>query len=343
MELKISVIIPVYNRASLLKQAIDSIMNQSFGFENIELIIVDNNSTDDTKGTIENYAKKYENIHPIFREKNSGSPNIPRNNGIDAAQGKYIMFLDSDDVYQPELCEKLYKAAEEYGANFAECWVRDSNFYNEENNPSENTVVVHDHEKKDFSIINTLLWNKLYYKNFLNEHNIRFPKDISNEDLYFAALCYLNTDTWLEVKYVGYIHQDDSTHLAASKKFHVGIYKGTKLTYDILKSKNSYLSQFSLKLMPDLALEFLRHDFTVNERKQILKCNWELFKSYDSYDSLSIPMRIFMKTFSSNIKIAILLSKLYNFLKIESLIKNKYIRHHIVARALGLGNYNWGE
>ena len=66
MNYKISVIIPCYNAESTLKLCIDSVINQSFGFENIELILYDDASTDSTKKIIENYAKQYDNIVPIY-------------------------------------------------------------------------------------------------------------------------------------------------------------------------------------------------------------------------------------------------------------------------------------
>ena len=69
---KISVIIPVYNAEGTLKKTIDSVITQTFGFENIELIIVDDKSSDNSKIIINEYSKKFNNIKPIFLEKNSG-------------------------------------------------------------------------------------------------------------------------------------------------------------------------------------------------------------------------------------------------------------------------------
>lgn len=90
MSYKISVIVPVYNAENELSSAIDSIINQSIGFDNIELILVDDASLDNSKNIMVQYAKEYSNIKPIFLEKNSGYPGKPRNIGIKSVNVDYI-------------------------------------------------------------------------------------------------------------------------------------------------------------------------------------------------------------------------------------------------------------
>ena len=99
MTFKISVVMPVYNAEKELNAAIDSIINQSLGFENIELIIVDDCSTDNSRNIISDYANEYDNIVPVFLDENSGLPGKPRSLGIKYASADYISFLDSDDEY----------------------------------------------------------------------------------------------------------------------------------------------------------------------------------------------------------------------------------------------------
>ena len=99
---------PVYNAGKYLRNALESVVNQSIGFENIELILVDDKSADNSRNIIEEYSNIYYNIKPIFLEENSGCPGIPRNVGIENATSDCIMFIDSDDEYFPEICDKLY-------------------------------------------------------------------------------------------------------------------------------------------------------------------------------------------------------------------------------------------
>ena len=106
----VSVIIPTYNGGGVLKNAIDSIINQTIGFENIELIIVDDASTDaNTKELLLEYQSTYpDNIKCIFLEENSEHPGKPRNIGIDHANSDYIIFSDHDDEYLENAFETLY-------------------------------------------------------------------------------------------------------------------------------------------------------------------------------------------------------------------------------------------
>ena len=95
---KISVIVPVFNVENKIMNAFNSILNQTIGFENLEVIFVDDNSTDDSKNIIKSLENKYDNVKSIFLSKNSGYAGKPRNIGIKNATANYLMFLDPDDL-----------------------------------------------------------------------------------------------------------------------------------------------------------------------------------------------------------------------------------------------------
>jgi len=104
----VSVIIPTYKRIDLLKKSVDSVLNQTY--KNIEIIVVDDNEPssyyrNETSLILNNYIKTYENIKYIQLEKNSGGC-IARNTGLQEAAGKYVNFLDDDDIFYPEKIEK---------------------------------------------------------------------------------------------------------------------------------------------------------------------------------------------------------------------------------------------
>ena len=107
-EYKISIIIPVYNVETEIHKTIESILNQSIGFENLQVIMVDNCSSDNSREIIDEYANKYDNFISIHHQVGSGSAGKPRNTGLSHATGDYVMFLDSDDSYTPKACETLY-------------------------------------------------------------------------------------------------------------------------------------------------------------------------------------------------------------------------------------------
>lgn len=119
MEDKISIILPIFNVGDHLRGGIDSLINQSIGNENLEIIMVNDCSTDGSGEIIDEYADKYDCCIAIHHEKNSGAAFTPRNTGIEACTGDYIMFLDPDDRYTPDSCETLYKAVKDNNADMA--------------------------------------------------------------------------------------------------------------------------------------------------------------------------------------------------------------------------------
>lgn len=112
MSYKISVIMPVYNVEQYVSDAITSIINQTIGFENIQLIIVNDGSTDNSDWCCRKYAMTYDNITYISQE-NAGV-SAARNNGLKYATGKYVTFLDSDDMWKEDAFEKVYNFFEKY-------------------------------------------------------------------------------------------------------------------------------------------------------------------------------------------------------------------------------------
>ncbi len=106
---KISIILPIFNQEKYLEAAVESVINQTMDFKDIELILVDDKSTDSTAKIIKKYSDKYPNIKPIFLDKNSGGAGIPKNIGIENATAPYILFFDPDDILLDDICEVLYQ------------------------------------------------------------------------------------------------------------------------------------------------------------------------------------------------------------------------------------------
>ena len=116
---KISIILPIFNVGDHLRGGIDSLINQTIGNENLEIIMVNDCSTDGSDKVIDEYAEKYDCCVAIHHETNSGGAHTPRNTGIEAATGDYIMFLDPDDRYTPDACETLYNTIKKYDVDMA--------------------------------------------------------------------------------------------------------------------------------------------------------------------------------------------------------------------------------
>ena len=119
MKDKISIILPIFNVGDHLRGGIDSLVNQTIGNENLEIIMVNDCSTDGSDKIIDEYDEKYECCKAIHHEKNSSAAYTPRNTGIDACTGDYIMFLDPDDRYTLDAVETLYNTVKANDAQMA--------------------------------------------------------------------------------------------------------------------------------------------------------------------------------------------------------------------------------
>lgn len=116
----VSVIIPLYNAEKYIGECLESILAQTF--QNFEVIVIDDYSTDSSVEIVENYAEKFGARLRLFHmKKNSGSGALPRNKGITLSRGEYIFFLDSDDMMTKTALEEVYTLAENYAPDVIYC------------------------------------------------------------------------------------------------------------------------------------------------------------------------------------------------------------------------------
>lgn len=234
----ISVIMPIYNAELYLKRAIDSVINQSIGFENIELILIDDNSSDSSKDIIVDFSKKYDNIKSFFLNNNNGFPGRARNVGIKNATSKYIMFLDSDDEYEQEFCEKAYDVMEEYDVDVAlvNFTILNKNSINIDRNYFLRTTSDIECEKDGLKLIkldklrniaSTNLWSKIFKKSIIKENNITFVEDKLNEDSLFLYNYYYYADNLILIDYYGYKHYRHGGNVS---------YYSSKVTHEFIMS-----------------------------------------------------------------------------------------------------------
>ena len=118
MSVKVSVILAVYNVEKYIKQTLDSVVNQTF--KDIEIIVVDNKSTDKTLEIVNEYAKKDERF-VIYKNTENLKQGIARNFGVQMARGEYIFFIDGDDYMDLTCIEKMYNKITETGADITLC------------------------------------------------------------------------------------------------------------------------------------------------------------------------------------------------------------------------------
>lgn len=179
---KVSIIVPVYNVERYLNQCMDSLVNQTL--DDIEIIVINDGSTDKSLKILKSYEKKYPDKVKIIEQKNSGI-SVARNNGIKLASGKYIGFVDSDDYVELDMFEKLYDKIKKSNSDIVVCNYKK---YYEDLNEFEYVDVIKNIKGNnlysDISIINNIdyaPWNKLFRRELFD--NIKFPKNVKYEDL----------------------------------------------------------------------------------------------------------------------------------------------------------------
>ena len=206
MSPKISVIIPVYNTERYLSRCLDSLIHQTFS--DIEIICVDDGSTDGSWDILQKYAKNDKRI-VLIRQKNSGI-GAARNKAIPLAHGKYITFVDSDDFLVENALEKMYQVAEKNSAQVVQC---NYQFYHEKEGrlePFDYAKYIWDiyqydlnkegyYCKENFSFerlsnFGWAAWGHLYLTSFLRKNNIHFSETALGEDHLFTKSCFFLAD-----------------------------------------------------------------------------------------------------------------------------------------------------
>lgn len=190
---KISVIIPVYNTSQYLRRCMDSVVQQSL--KEIEIICVDDGSTDESRQILLEYHKADERVTVISQE-NAGA-GAARNKGMQYATGKYISFLDSDDFFEETMLEKAYELAEQDEADFVvyksdQYYTKDDEFFfakeivDVEHIPPYQPFDYRQLSTNVFKVFVGWTWDKLYLKSFIDENGLTFQHVKSSDDLYFV-------------------------------------------------------------------------------------------------------------------------------------------------------------
>jgi len=221
----ISVIIPIYNSEKELKRMLDCVVAQTF--RDIEIICVDDGSTDSSGKICDDYARK-DSRFKVVHQKNKGV-SAARNTGLSLASGKYVSFLDSDDIIELHMLEKLFDAARDNAADLVTCDLVCNNDHIKCN--LEERIY---HKKELFNEVlprftqgNSIAVfcpvNKLYRRSMLLEHQISWNENISfQEDLMFTVTVFACASSMVYVKGAYYHYLQESGGLCSSYRENAG-------------------------------------------------------------------------------------------------------------------------
>ena len=271
---KVSVIVPFYNVEKYIDKCLNSLVNQTL--EDIEIIIVNDGSKDNSETIAKEYASKYKD-KIIYLENETGGLSDARNYAIPYATGEYIAFLDSDDYVEIDMYEQMYEKAKKENADIVECdflWE-----YPNEKIESKGRIYKDKHD----ILLNArvVAWNKLIKKELIEKTKVKFPYGLRYEDVefFYKLIPYINKLDIVNKPFVHYVQRDNSISNSQNSR--------TKEIIDILDNvinyykENAIYEEYRNELEYNyarylLCSSFLRIVMIENkkERKEILKYSW---------------------------------------------------------------------
>lgn len=215
--MKVSIIIPIYNSGFFLHECLDSVQGQTL--KDIEIICINDGSTDDSQKIIKNYQKNDARFI-LINQKNKGVSEA-RNRGLETAKGEYIGFVDADDYIENNMFEKLYSSAKgrdvdivisNYYQEYDGVEIKRKSFF--QTNTIHNKTFIQK-EIIPFLVKNDTMsscWNKLYNARLVHAYNFRFPIGVSHgEDGLFNTQIFNKANSVFFIKYSGYHYREVSS------------------------------------------------------------------------------------------------------------------------------------
>lgn len=293
---EISIIIPCYNVEKYLMRCFLSLKAQTIGIENLELIFVDDASTDGTWHIIQKIENEYpQNVIAVHCDEN-GRQGRARNIGMTYATTDYIGFVDSDDWVEPNMFEILLDEMVKNNRDIVYCRFFRDNGEEVKVHKLDGTAaylfIDSEEKRKEFIRSNCLgygVWDKIYKKDFLEKNNIYFPECVAYEDIFFSGLYYLYAERIAIVNYelYHYFVNENSTVLKKNAKYHDDILKVTRARVEEYQARGvweKYHDEIELDILLSgylaaLKTMFLRYD----------KVPWEMFGRICYYINETFP------------------------------------------------------
>lgn len=249
MNVKVSVIIPVYNVQSYLRECMESILNQTL--KEIELICVDDGSTDGSLEILREYEKKDQRVK-VLTQQNKGA-GAARNKGLAVAQGEFLSLLDSDDFFASGMLEETYKTCKETNAQICVYQVLryndktrettyDRGSFKKENAPRKKVFSYKDMPDHILDSFQNWAWNKLISHELVKKHDLKFQEIFRTNDFLFVASCMMLADriTLLEKKLVYYRVGMKNNCQATNYKYPLDFLTAFYAVRDFLEKNNFY-------------------------------------------------------------------------------------------------------
>ncbi|WP_326700615.1 bifunctional glycosyltransferase family 2 protein/CDP-glycerol:glycerophosphate glycerophosphotransferase [Streptomyces sp. NBC_01754] len=270
-DFRISVVVPAYNAGATLGRALKSALAQTH--RNVEVLVVDDASADGTLGVAQEFAAADPRVRIIGRPQNSGGVGAPRNNGIMAATGQYVMFLDADDELPLKACEELLASAVATGSDITAGRALRVNLNTEETTVWQPQLYAAPRTVAGLRALPQLFDDpiaagKLYRLDFLHNNGVRFPEGVYYEDTYFSTLANYRAGsiTFLTTPVYRWMWERESA--APSITNRRGELRSIQDRVAVHQYTDSFLRQVGeYELLAHKAVKFLSHDLHLYARE----------------------------------------------------------------------------
>ena len=294
---KISVIVSTYNTGDYLNEFLDSIRSQSIGFENIEVIFVDDKSTDSyTIDLLKGLNQSYSNVKVEFLDNNSGFPGTGRNIGLNLANADYVIFADHDDTYAKDafevMCNRIGKN-DMLISNFNQVYPNRTVPFKSIYKDSGEIQVLTIDEDKNLLRVPAAIWTRLFRKDFLLENDIFFLEGMLAEDVYVATYSCLKADGIIYLNdFYSYNYKirdsddDKSTIHVRNRKYIEAILNGYYKIDEMLISlnKTSYGEIIFKSHLTSWLYTIVLSKISDDDKKELFIKSYDIFNKYYSED-----------------------------------------------------------
>ena len=331
MNKKVSIIVPIYNASEYLSRSIESILNQSY--KNIEIILIDDASSDNSKDIIKEYALKDPRIKPIYSEVNQGVSKT-RNLGLKTISGDYVTFMDADDYITPNMVQILLEKAIKYDSDLVDSYhliiYKNKTFL--EHKPLKEDLVLGNKNNVDMLIKSSYVTGKLIDVNLLE--GLLFDENLRRyEDLVFEHELKLRARNYCLIKdVIYYYYQVEGSLINSLGEKHKVYLDAAKIVMDLYNNEkqesrdaiesmlftNALLTGLTKVIKNDESLEY-----NVDLLKKYLDDSNKVFKNYKDNKKISSVLKRFFNKYLNNDK------KIRSFIKMTS--KKDFIKLYFNA------------
>lgn len=286
---KVSIIIPVYNNEKFLEKCLTSVLNQTL--KDIEIIIINDGSTDGSLAILENYQNMNPNII-LVNQPNAGQA-VAINRALDLACGEYVAFVDADDYVEPHMMETLYQEAKANNLDLVICnfskvdtqgkllsYHDHSNF---EHKILERNQVIREFLLNRKELVEGFSWNKLIKLSLFKDFNIRYP-NIKYEDIptIFSILTKINRCKYINDNLYYYVQHAGSITNTKNKENIIGFIDSIEMIQDILIKENllfEFADEYFVYKINNLLSKYTSSIEIINESEELTKTYQYIFQS----------------------------------------------------------------